>query len=379
MRKLLVAGATIAIMLTSVGAVSAAKPLTPPREPDAAPVDNLPHPLGSEQAALRQEGMQMVLNGERTKHGRNGVVRVKKGHFVELDREGEDTIWTVLAEFGDTVNPTYGGTAGPLNNQIPKPDRRVDNSTIWTSDFSQPYFNDLLFSEKKSAISMRKFYLEQSSGRYTVNGTVEDWVKVPNNEANYGANYCGDIVCARTWLFVRDSVNAWYAAQVAAGKSAAEIDAYLAQFDVWDRYDFDGDGNFNEPDGYIDHFQSVHAGEGEETGGGAQGTDAIWSHRWYAFYSDIGTTGPDRQPAAAASRSATPAYWIGDYTVEPENGGVGCSPTSSAMTLACRTSTTPAATPVAQRTPRASGPCIPVARTATPARRRTASAPSRST
>ena len=53
--------------------------------------------------------------------------------------------------------------------------------------------------------------------------------------------------------------------------TTAEINDYLSQFDVWDRYDMDGDGNFNEPDGYIDHFQAVHAGEGEETGGGAQG------------------------------------------------------------------------------------------------------------
>ena len=38
------------------------------------------------------------------------------------------------------------------------------------------------------------------------------------------------------------------------------------QFDVWDRYDFDDDNDFNEPDGYIDHFQAVHAGGGEEAG-----------------------------------------------------------------------------------------------------------------
>ncbi len=201
MRKLLVAGATIAILLASVGSASAAKPREAPREPDAAPVDNLPHPLGAEQAALRQEGLQMVLDGERMKRA-NGTVRVKKGHFVELDRLGEDTIWTVLGEFGDDVNPTYGGAVGPLHNEIPKPNRKYDNSTIWTSDFSQAYFDTLLFSEKKNAISMRNFYLEQSSGRYTVNGTVEDWVQVPGNAANYGANYCGDIVCARTWLFV---------------------------------------------------------------------------------------------------------------------------------------------------------------------------------
>ena len=36
---------------------------------------------------------------------------------------------------------------------------------------------------------------------------------------------------------------------------------------MWDRYDYDGNGNFDEPDGYIDTFQSVHAGLGEEEGG----------------------------------------------------------------------------------------------------------------
>ena len=61
----------------------------------------------------------------------------------------------------------------------------------------------------------------------------------------------------------------WSADELADGKTPAEIDAYLSQFDVWDRYDLDGDGNFDEPDGYIDHFQSIHAGEGEEAGGGA--------------------------------------------------------------------------------------------------------------
>mgnify|MGYP002651897403 CR=1 FL=1 len=56
--------------------------------------------------------------------------------------------------------------------------------------------------------------------------------------------------------------------------------------------DHDGDGDFNEPDGYIDHFQAIHAGEGEEAGGGEQGEDAIWSHRWYAFSNNMGKDGP---------------------------------------------------------------------------------------
>jgi immune inhibitor A len=309
------------VMLLTVAMVPAAgaAPVAQDDVPNiGANTDNPSHPLGEKQKELRAKGFEAKVNGKVD----GPVAEVAKGQFVELEREGEDTIWTVLGQFGNTINPTYGGTAGPLRNQIPEPDRSVDNSTIWVSDFSQPYYEDLLFSEAAGAVSMRNFYIEQSSNRYTVNGIVEDWVQVPFNEANYGSNYCGGIVCARTWLFVRDSLNAWYAGQVAAGKSAAQINAYLAQFDVWDRYDYDGDANFNEPDGYIDHFQSVHAGEGEETGGGAQGTDAIWSHRWYAFYNNIGATGPSFNKFGGV-QIGTSDYWVGDYTIEPENGGVG--------------------------------------------------------
>ena len=166
---------------------------------------------------------------------------------------------------------------------------------------------------------MRNYYIEQSSNRYTVNGDVTPWVKVPYNARSYGSNYCGSNVCQDTWRFVNDSVDAW-----AATMSVADANAYLARFDVWDRYDFDHDGNFDEADGYIDHFQSVHAGEGEETGGGPQGTDAIWSHRWKAWFSGSGPDGVG--PATfqdGGLRIGSTNYWIGDYTIEPENGGVG--------------------------------------------------------
>ena len=90
-----------------------------------------------------------------------------------------------------------------------------------------------------------------------------------------------------------------------------------------DRYDYDGDGNFDEPDGYIDHFQALHAGEGEEAGGGALGADAIWSHSWYANYADIDKTGPSSDYLLGGLKIGDSNYWIGDYTIQPENGGVG--------------------------------------------------------
>src|SRR5690606_10981629 len=112
-------------------------------------------------------------------------------------------------------------------------------------------------------------------------GEVSDWVKVPYNESRYGSNKCVPDNCA--WSAVQDGVTAWTEQQKAAGRTDPQIKAQLSQYDQWDRYDFDGDGDFNEPDGYIDHFQIVHAGEDESAGGGAQGEDAIWAHRWYAF------------------------------------------------------------------------------------------------
>ena len=107
----------------------------------------------------------------------------------------------------------------------------------------------------------------------------DGWVQVPGNASTYGDNAVEDFGGA--WQFIEDSGNAWYADAAAAARSKADVEAYLAQFDVWDRNDFNNNGIFDEPDGYIDHFQAVHAGEGEDAGGGAQGEDAIWSHRWY--------------------------------------------------------------------------------------------------
>ena len=38
---------------------------------------------------------------------------------------------------------------------------------------------------------MKEYYEEQSSGRYSVDGDVTEWVKVPYNQALYGRGFCG--------------------------------------------------------------------------------------------------------------------------------------------------------------------------------------------
>ncbi|MGQ4467465.1 immune inhibitor A domain-containing protein [Streptomyces violaceoruber] len=287
---------------------------------------DLKGPLSDTQAAQREEALKQVISGNasvKKKDGSNVVqLKSKKGDakYVELGREKTDKIFTILVEFGDKVDSRYGGDAGPLHNEIAKPNRRTDNSTAWQEDYDQEHFQDLYFGSGKGVNSVKTYYEKQSSGRYSVDGEVSDWVKVPYNEARYGSNKCDPDNCA--WYAVQDGVTAWVADQKAAGRTDAQIKSQLAQYDQWDRYDFDGDGDFNEPDGYIDHFQIVHAGEDESAGGGAQGEDAIWAHRWYAFGTDAGATGPADNKLGGTQIGDT-GIWVGDYTIQPENGGLG--------------------------------------------------------
>ena len=66
----------------------------------------------------------------------------------------------------------------------------------------------------------------------------------------------------------------------------------------------------------------MHAGEDESAGGGAQGTNALWAHRWYAYGTDAGKTGPSYNKAGGTQIGDT-GMWVGDYTMQPENGGLG--------------------------------------------------------
>jgi len=321
-----VAATALAVSTLQIPAQAANAPTD--RDPAAAQAkksDDLKSPLSEKQRALREKAVQQVIKGTAKIEIKGGqrVINVGKGQYVQYAVNREESVFTILSKFGTQVNATTGGTAGPLNNQIPAPDRvwdgsaTDDNSTNWAADFNKGHYQDLMFGAGES---FKDFYLKQSNGRFLAKGDVSDWVTVPFNEARYGSNKISDAQGA--WPFVRDSATAWYNAQVAAGKSLAEIKTYLAQFDKVDRYDYNGNGNFNEPDGYIDHFQAIHAGAGEEAGGGAQGEDAIWSHRWYAYSNNSGKTGPSGNLAGGVQLGAS-GMWIGDYTTEPENGGLG--------------------------------------------------------
>lgn len=305
--------------------------------------------------------------GQKRRAATGAVVAPKLvDQYVELGRERTDKIFVVLTEFGtqrdkrfpdrDTTDAFAGPVRfdGPKHNQIPEPDRAKDSSTVWQVDYSQAYVKKLYFGEGSGVESLKTYDEQQSSGRYSVDGTVTGWVKVPFNEARYGRsddnptdangddpNVCEGQLCATSYDLVRDAVNQWVADQKKQlGETTAQITKQLAEFDQQDRYDYDGDGDFNEPDGYIDHFQIVHAGGDQGDGDPIPGEDAIWSHKSYAYQSGTGTTGPS-QHKAGGTEIGDSGLWVGTTRCSRRTAASPSSPTSTATTSACRTCTTP--------------------------------------
>jgi immune inhibitor A len=236
----------------------------------------------------------------------SGIVTLKNGKRVRYRLQGTEYLTVALIDFSDLKH-----------GHLPAPDRTIDNSTYYTADVSPAHYHDMLFTAGGGAYglpSMRDFYLQQSSGRFTWTGQVGNWVPISGTAADYGAN-------SRTET---DNANGPVYRVVDATLKAVAANAYagldLSKADQIDRYDCDGDGVYNEPDGYIDHFAIVHAGAGEEAGGGSIGANAIWSHRWYANYDS--SIGPSGCKLGGYQLPGT-NLWVGDYTIEPEDGGVG--------------------------------------------------------
>jgi immune inhibitor A len=356
----LVSGSTALVPTTAAAAPAAERVIS--GEGAVSTGDSLTNPIVDKQQALRQRAVAAVLKGEATPEriGNSTVVKVGEtataaradaadansrsatsglqptDQYVELSRENTDQLFVLLVEFGNERHPDYPDTdtnpgipgptvfEGPLFDAIPEPDRSVDNSTDWHPDYDRAYYEDLYFGDGSvtGRESMRQYYEQQSSGRYSVQGLVTDVVPLRYNEARYGRSDgfpCNSNVCSNVYNLVSDGMNAWYASQLAAGQTSSQIAATLAEYDVWDRFDADGDGNFDEPDGYIDHLQIVHAGGDQANGDPYQGEDAIWSHRANAF---LGNNPAAPIPTLGGTPVGDTGIWASDYTVQPENGGL---------------------------------------------------------
>ncbi|MDQ1145543.1 immune inhibitor A [Bacillus sp. SORGH_AS 510] len=236
------------------------------------------------------------LKGQGNKYGQ--IKPVEEGASPGIQKKGN--LLTLTVEFSDLEH-----------NKI-KPEE-TDN---YYKDYNLDHYENMIFGEKgqykgpndEDQISQKQFYEEQSGGTYTVEGKAYGWLKVPGTAAYYGADDPkgghDNVAPGGSKQLVKDV----YAAAISAGIP-------LKDYDLEDPHDLDGDGNYWEPDGLVDHLQIIHAGMGQEAGGGAQGDNAIWSHRSAAFVDVDGRVNTDGTP------KGVPGFY--DYTMMPEDGATG--------------------------------------------------------
>lgn len=190
------------------------------------------------------------------------------------------------------------------NNRLTSAD-----SEMYYSSYPASHYQDLLFSSTgfdgpsgQNLQSANQYYQAASGGSFFFTGDVKGWYTASHNAAYYGANdAANNNNDMRATELVEEAV-----ALAAANMSADE----LAQYDIEDPYDVDGDGNLNEPDGIIDHVMVFHSSIGEETGGGVLGDDAIWSHRYFV-------------PGSYGQLIPGTSKRVYGYTIQPIDSAVG--------------------------------------------------------
>ncbi|MBD1557669.1 M6 family metalloprotease domain-containing protein [Vibrio sp. S9_S30] len=172
------------------------------------------------------------------------------------------------------------------------------------------HYSNLLFSPSgyegpngENIISMRQYYEQESGGTYSVTGEGFGWYRASKDAAYYGGSNDSH---ARE--LVREALN----------QLANDPSVNLADYDIEDRYDYDGDGDYREPDGLIDHLMIFHSSVGEEAGGGVLGEDAIWSHRW-----DLGSVYLLPGTSSTLPDRFNGQYAAFDYTIQPLDAAVG--------------------------------------------------------
>ena len=209
-----------------------------------------------------------------------------------------------------------------------------DIRTFWPgpgdTGFGTRHYQEMLFSKRfpiyddsgklrgSSRDTMQSYYLEMSKGTYKVDGQVSAWVQLPYPEAWYGRDVATGGVDDSTgpiWRVALDAVKAL---------EAADPDFDWTIYDQRNPFGIAGPDP-DIPDGYVDHLIVVHAGVGQEAGGGAQGSDAIWAHSWQI--DDASGLGPAAQGGyqvdPTTSEARPDGVWVGRYTVDPEDGGTG--------------------------------------------------------
>lgn len=302
-----------------------------PEQKDAAVSAYLQAKLqGEEQDYNPMARKRLAANEEALNAQASSAIRGRKlGQSVEVTPStpqfkpltGTGKLLVMLVEFSDTpytwtpVGQAPRTAAGPLHNQMPVPDNSFD---LWVPDFGAQHFQNMIFNPGGWTFptnapryagehrgSMRDYYVQQSFGQYTIDGKVYGWYKVDKPEAYYGddnpAGGHDDLLPGTTKDLIQDTVNVINAS---GGINWAE-------YDTESLYTWEGAGK--NCDCIIDHPLFVHAGADQSGGGGAQGDDAIWAHSSMVPLIQV----------EGKSKECPKGRFIYNYTIMPEDGGVG--------------------------------------------------------
>ncbi|MFP5107777.1 immune inhibitor A domain-containing protein [Neobacillus sp. C211] len=235
-----------------------------------------------------------LLKGNGNKNGqlKGNPDPVQEGKSPGVQKKGK--LLTLTVEYSDLEH-----------NKLTSKD--TDN---YYTDYNLEHYEDMIFGDKgqykgpngEDQISQKEYYLEQSGGTYTIEGKAYGWLKLPQTAEYYGK----DNPAGGHDNYPEQGVSKLVVDTLTAAKAAG---VPLNDYDLEDPHDLNGNGNFWEPDGLVDHLQIIHAGMGQEAGGGAQGDNSIWSHRSAVFYDPDGLG------------KGLPGFY--DYTIMPEDGATG--------------------------------------------------------
>ncbi len=150
--------------------------------------------------------------------------------------------------------------------------RGTDNNAFWVPDFSPSHYNKLIYTrtgltqrvrpdltgpDGRPASTCAATPSRTTTGRCpraptTSPAEVAGWVQVPHSEAYYGATPCGQAIQANTGHPVNPRQVGQLVVDAVDALAASDSDFPLADYDIEDQGDADGDGNLFEADGVVD-------------------------------------------------------------------------------------------------------------------------------
>ena len=273
--------------------------------------------------AAEQQGQRLIDNLTQFQFDKLGNPQIKTDSITPVlaGAKRPHQLLVISVEFADLGYDRFAG------------DRRQDKK-------NRDYLQELLFAgpiNNPKTNTLSHYYRHQSKGQYHVTGTVLPVVQVDKPLANYGRP-------------VQNSDGSWRNDNNAEKLVSDALAAAYKQnpnfpwqdYDRWDPTDYDGDGNRDEADGYLDHLVVVYAGKGQSSCQGLyklsekftvnadadvfdslpiaeqECADRIWPHR-SSLTNDIGK-GPEVEGLVHGRGGIKIAdgLWVYDYNMQSE-------------------------------------------------------------